>query len=230
MRVTSNSFAPRSASGFIVLEGVNGAGKTTLQNRIAEFFKTNAQEVITTREPGATALGKTLRSLVLEHPQEAPCEMAELFIFAADRAQHVEKIIRPGTARGAWVISDRYFYSTVAFQGYGRGINQNTINQINALAIAETRPDLVILLDLDPATGLQRTQRRQHEPVTGTDTFEKETLAFHTRIREGFLSMADSMQEAFAVIDAAQNQQHIFDATLPYLQALLKAPRVGVGA
>ena len=227
MRVTSSSFSPTSASGFIVLEGVNGAGKTTLQTRIAELLKSRGQNVVVTREPGSTALGKTLRSLVLEHPQEAPCELAELFIFAADRAQHVEKVIKPATAKGDWVVSDRYFYSTVAFQGYGRGIDQATIRQITTLAISGVHPDLVLLLDLDPAAGLKRTRQRQAEPMGGSDMFEKETLDFHTRIRNGFLEIAQSSPQAFAVIDASATPDQIFEAARPYIERLLQAPRQG---
>lgn len=225
MRVDSDSFAPASASGFIVLEGVNGAGKTTLQTRLADFIKSKGHKAVITREPGSTALGKTLRSLVLEHPKEAPCEMAELFIFAADRAQHVDRVIRPATERGEWVISDRYLYSTVAFQGYGRGIDQNIVTQITKLAVSGVYPDLVLLLDLDAAAGLRRTQKRGTEPAAGEDKFEKETLEFHKRIREGFLTIAQQSQQAFAVLDASKTPDQIFEAARPYLEILLRAPR-----
>lgn len=208
-----------------MLEGVNGAGKTTLQTRIAEFLKSQGHNPVMTREPGSTALGKTLRSLVLEHPQEAPCEMAELFIFAADRAQHVDRVIRPCTARGDWVISDRYFYSTIAFQGYGRRIDQTVISQITKLAVGGIYPDLVLLLDLDPAAGLARTQGRNAGPIGGDDMFEKETLDFHQRIRNGFLEIAQQSEQAFAVLDASQTPDQIFAAARPYLEALLRAPR-----
>jgi dTMP kinase len=225
MRVDPSTFSPKKASGFIVLEGVNGAGKTTLQTKIAEFFHSHSERTILTREPGSTALGKTLRSLVLEHPEEVPCEMAELFIFAADRAQHVDKVIRPGMHGGAWVVSDRYYYSTVAFQGYGRGINGETIRQVTSLAIDGVMPDLVLLLDLDPAVGLARTQSRKSGPVQNSDSFEAETLEFHTRIRNGFLEIAKTFKENFAVLDANQAPDKLFEQTRPYLEALLKAPR-----
>ena len=208
-----------------MLEGVNGAGKTTLQTRIADFLKSRGHKAIITREPGSTALGKTLRSLVLEHPEEAPCELAELFIFAADRAQHVDRVIRPAAARGEWVVSDRYLYSTVAFQGYGRGIDQTIISQITKLAVSGVYPDLVLLLDLDAAAGLQRTQRRQNEPVAGEDKFEKETLEFHKRIRNGFLEIAQQSEQPFAVLDASKSPDQIFEDAKPYLEALLRAPR-----
>lgn len=223
MRVTSASFKPSTISRFIVLEGVNGAGKTTLQARMAEFLKAHAQKVVTTREPGSTNLGRTLRTLVLEREGEPPTEMAELFLFAADRAQHVARVIRPAIEAGSWVISDRYFYSTAAFQGYGRGIDHKVINKVNTLAVSGTYPDLVILLDLDPEAGLKRTRSREAQGAkAGVDSFESETLAFHKRIREGFLRIADESPQPFLILDASLPPEEISAQVTPILDWLLK--------
>ncbi len=227
MIVSPSAYSPKKVSGFIVLEGVNGAGKTTLQTRICDFLRKHQHMVVSTREPGSTTLGKSLRALVLEREGEAPCEMAELFLFAADRAQHVERVIRPALTAGSWVISDRYYYSTMAFQGYGRGINRDVVSRINGLAIAGVQPDLVILLDLDPQAGLSRTRRRESGSVRATDSFELENAEFHQRIRSGFLEIAEQTKEPFVVLDASQSPEVIFDTITPLLERLAKAPRTG---
>lgn len=216
------TFSPGKASGFIVLEGVNGAGKTTLQARVCEFLRGRHKVVVSTREPGSTTLGKSLRSLVLEREGEAPCDMAELFLFAADRAQHVDRIIKPALAAGSWVVSDRYYYSTMAFQGYGRGISRDTIAKVNSLAISGVLPDVVLLLDLDPHAGLRRTQSRQGSASRSSDSFELEDLEFHCRIRAGFLEIAEQAQEPFVILDASQSPEQIFDQACRVLEPLLK--------
>jgi dTMP kinase len=178
--------------------------------------------VVLTREPGATVLGKSIRSLVLERKDEAPCERAELFLFAADRAQHVEKVIRPALAAGSWVISDRYFYSTTAFQGYGRQLDRAVIEQVNKLAVADTYPGLVLLLDLDPQTGLERARGRQAGAAEKIhDAFEAEALEFHRRIREGFLEIAAQSSQPFAILDASRSREAVFETARVYLDVLL---------
>lgn len=186
---------------FIVLEGVNGAGKTTLQSRLAKYLRDRGENVICTREPGGTELGKGVRSLVLGSGRGNVVDRAELFLFAADRAQHVEEVIRPAIKSGKIVISDRYFYSTLAFQGHGRGINPDLIWNINKIAVDGLLPDLVLVLDLDPRTGLERN-KKDAGSKDGPDSFEEEELSFHTRIRNGFLEVAKSRQESFIIIDA----------------------------
>lgn len=209
-------------SRFLVLEGVNGAGKSSLQKSIAAYLTSAEESVVLTREPGATVLGKSIRSLLLERKDEAPCERAELFLFAADRAQHVEKVIRPALAAGSWIISDRYFYSTTAFQGYGRKLDRAVIEQVNKLAVADTYPALVLLLDLDPQAGLERARGRQAEAAEKIhDAFEAEALDFHRRIREGFLEIAAQSPDPFAILDASRSQESVFEAARTYVDALL---------
>lgn len=186
---------------FIVLEGVNGAGKTTLQSHLAGYLKARKEQVVCTREPGGTEIGKEIRSLVLGSGKGKVVDRAEMFLFAADRAQHVEEVIKPAINTGKIVISDRYFYSTLAFQGYGRGINTELIWEINRIAVDEILPDVVFLLDLDPKTGLERN-RKGGSFKDGPDAFEDEEVSFHRRIREGFLDIAKSRRESFIVIDA----------------------------
>lgn len=197
-------FAFANPRGFFVIDGVNGAGKSTvvklLQQRIAERGITTHF----TREPGGTSLGAELRKLLLTSQEPLP-PMAELFLFAADRATHVATKITPALARGEFVISDRYHYSTTAFQGYGRGLDLATIESVNEIACQGLTPDGVLLLDLPPEIGLRRTARRESEQ----DNFESEELAFHERIRSGFLALARERKEPFFVIDADASPQDV---------------------
>jgi dTMP kinase len=213
MLVSSSSFAPAGSKGFFVLEGVNGAGKSTLQKKLAEYLTQCGIDTILTREPGATPIGNEIRSLVLETKAGTPAALTEIFLFAADRAEHVEKIIAPALKERKAVISDRYYYSTIAFQGYGRGLDRETIQSVNTVAIAGVTPDFVLLLDLDPAEGLRRTSTRTGQE--GTDAFEKEKLSFHERLRKGFLEIAKSSKEAFLIVDASKSPEEIFNFVKP---------------
>ncbi len=203
MRVNLDKKPSSTPKGFIVIEGANGGGKSTLQRALAAYLEAKGKKVLLTREPGATKLGVELRSILLEGKVGKLTPRAELLLFAADRAEHVETVIRPAVNAGSLVISDRYFYSTSAFQGNGRGLDKATIEILNELAVASMLPDLVILLDLDAAIGLARIRER------GGDSFEKEDLAFHRRIRDGFLALADTRPEPFLVIDATQSAAQV---------------------
>ena len=170
--LTSNNF-----SGFIVFEGVNGAGKGTLINEIAQRISAQNIPVIQTFEPGATALGAKIRNMLLGQSEQKLSELSELLLFAADRAEHVHSVIAPNLNCGKAILCDRYYYSTSAFQGYGRGIDLELINSLNSVATQGVLPDLVILLDLDPAEGLRRAAQRENNAQT--DSFEQEDLEFH---------------------------------------------------
>lgn len=214
--------------GFVVLEGVNGAGKSTLQARLKAFIEARNVAVVSTFEPGATAQGKELRRLLLDRslPQVSP--LSELLLFAADRHEHVTQIIRPALAENKIVISDRYLYSTIAFQGYGRGLSRPTIDSLNDLAIDGTMPDVVILLDLDPKEGLARAQRRtasqaQASEKGAADAFESEAMKFHERLRNGFLELARTRPEPFVVLDAAKGPDDVFLEASKVIAALLAA-------
>ena len=220
-----------TATGFIVLEGVNGAGKTTLQRRIVEYIRKRGRESVATREPGATPVGEAIRTLVLSPRPDKITPTAELLLFAADRAEHVAKFIRPNLARGVTVVSDRFSYSTTAFQGFGRGLDQATIERLNAIAVDATVPDLVILLDLDAATGLARTAGRAPAGKSSaeSDAMESEAIDFHNRIRHGFLTLAATQPEPFVVLDARRSPDELFASLVPLLDrwigALRSAPK-----
>ncbi|MDZ4785162.1 MAG: dTMP kinase [bacterium] len=214
MIVEPLKFSPKEKPKFIVLEGLNGAGKTTLQAEMVKFLTSRGIKTKATREPGATEIGKSLRSLVLGAKKGEISELAEMFIFAADRAQHADKVIRPLINVGQVVISDRYFYSTLAFQGYGRQLGEELVWSINKIAIDGVIPDLVILLDIDPMAGLERNKGSSGStPLKdGPDSFENEELAFHNRIRLGFLSLAKTRPEPFFVIDATQDRKDVWNS------------------
>ena len=196
-------------SVFITIEGIEGSGKSTLQRRMAEYLTAKGCAVRLTREPGATVIGREIRNLLLDPRNTALAPAAEVALFAADRAQHVAEVIKPALARGEIVISDRYLHSTLAYQGYGRGYPLPDLEALNTLATGGLQPDLVLLLDLDPASGLARASRRSSEASSGETAdehswsrFEEEEVAFHERVRQGFLQLAGREKERFVILNA----------------------------
>jgi len=183
----------------ITFEGGEGAGKTTQIARLAERLRQERglQNILTTREPGDGPLGEELRRLALHPPMGMPVdERAELFMMLADRAQHVGQVIMPHLAADGIVLCDRFADSSVAYQGYGRGLDISRIHALNEMATQGLVPTRTVLLDLDPAVGLTR----QHE----RSRMEEERLPFHLRVRDGFLKLAGQEPERIAVIDAAR--------------------------
>ena len=186
---------------FIVLEGVEGCGKTTQLQRLQQWFADGrwpADSVVTTREPGGTELGSELRQILLAHRDGEPMqERAELLLYAADRAQHVEGFIKPQLAAGAMVLCDRYTDSTVAYQGYGRGLSLELIEQLNQLATNGLTSDLTLWLDVDVEIGLARAKKR-----STPDRFEQATIDFHRRIQTGYQALAKANPQRIVRVDA----------------------------
>ena len=204
--LVSSQFTLSKSPAFIAFEGINGCGKTTLHKRLSAKLVASGHSVCDTREPGGTPLGIEIRKLLLEWSGEKKSSRAELLLFAADRAEHVDKVIRPNLSRGTWVLTDRFIYSTITFQGHGRGIDRQLLDQANTLAIQGTVPDLVILLDLVPEEAFKRIASRNS---SSRDSFEEEELAFHTRIRDGFLECAKESPVPFLVLDATQTPEEL---------------------
>lgn len=165
---------------FISLEGIEGAGKTTLIQKMIVYFQNMGREVLLTREPGGSDLGKKLRSIIL-NAEEKICPPAELFLFLADRAEHVQTCIKPALAQGKIVLCDRFIDSTVAYQGYGRDMDVKELKMLNDLAAQGLKPDLTLLLDIDPQIGLARANARNKEQnlTVKEGRFEAEALEFH---------------------------------------------------
>jgi dTMP kinase len=207
MKVDPKTFRLSTRPAFIAFEGINGCGKTTLHRKVSEHLRSRSVALVDTREPGGTPLGKEIRKLLLEWSGDKKSDRCELLLFAADRAEHVEKVIKPSLAAGAWVLCDRYIYSTITFQGHGRGIDRAWLNQANALATQGLEPDLVVLLDLDPTVALNRISKRSDN---GRDSFEDEELEFHSRIRRGFLEVAQETSTPFLVLDATESPETLF--------------------
>jgi dTMP kinase len=183
----------------ITVEGVEGSGKSTHCRRLAERLKARGLEVVLTSEPDGTALGVAIRAL-FEADGPPPTPLTQTFLFMAARQQHVSQLIRPALGRGAVVISDRYADATVAYQGFGQGMDVQTIRDLNALATGGVLPDLTIVLDLDPTVGMARIGSRKH------DAFERMDLAFHKRVREGYLEIARAEKNRVVVLKADQEK------------------------
>jgi dTMP kinase len=168
----------------ITLEGVEGSGKTTQMARLERWLRRQERKVERTREPDGTRLGVAIRRL-FERPGVEPAPLGEVFLFMAARQQHVAEKIRPWLDRGRIVLSDRYADATVAYQGYGRGVDRDLIRELNARATSGVVPDLTLLFDLDPAEGMRRVRTRDRR----LDNFEREALAFHRKVRRGYLEI-----------------------------------------
>ena len=187
----------------IAFEGVEGSGKSTQLELLRRLLEERGREVVVTREPGGTPAGERVRALVLDpavelHPR------AEALLFAAARAELVEAVIRPALERGAVVLCDRYLDSSLAYQGGARGLGRGPVEQINRFATGGLLPDLVLLLDLDPAAGLAR---RPRDP----DRIEAQDLGFHRRVRDAFRDLAAAEPGRFAVVDAAAPVEEVAD-------------------
>jgi dTMP kinase len=183
-------------SVFFTFEGIDGCGKTTQLNLLAEYLRAQGREVVTTREPGGTKLAEAIRNYLL-HSTQPLDSRAELLLFGAARAQHVAEVIRPALRSGAFVLSDRFADSSVAYQGAGLGLSADFIRQMNAFATAELSPHLTLFLDVDPAVG-QRRRAAERD-----DRIEARGLEFQAKVREGFVSIARDEPERMIVLDAS---------------------------
>jgi dTMP kinase len=181
----------------ITVEGVEGSGKSTQCRHLAALLRGRGLEVVETSEPDGTPLGQAVRGLFEFEPRPSP--LTQAFLFLAARQEHVARVIQPALARGAVVLSDRYTDATLAYQGYGQGLDLQTIHELNALATGGLLPDLTLLLDLDPGMGVRRIAGR---PL---DAFERMDVAFHQRVREGYLEIARADKRRVLVFDAARD-------------------------
>ena len=184
----------------ITVEGVEGSGKSSQCARLAQYLTRRGIEVVQTSEPDGTPLGLRIRAL-FEADGPTPTPLTQTFLFMAARQEHVTRVIGPALTRGAVVISDRYADATVAYQGHGQGVDVQTIGELNMLATGGALPDLTLVLDLDPVVGMQRIRGR------ALDAFEKMDLAFHRRVREGYLEIARSDKSRVVVLDAGRDPQ-----------------------
>jgi len=205
---------------FITLEGPEGAGKTTQLRDLAGFLRHRGLSVVTTREPGGTAIGDQVRHVLHDTANAAMSPTAEVLLYAASRAQLVAEVIRPALAAGHIVLCDRYADSTTAYQGYGRGLNRDDLAALTAIATGGLRPDLTLLLDLEVERGLARRRDRGEE----MNRLDLETVEFHRRVRDGYLALAAAEPARWLRIDAdrpsAEVQAELRQAVLARLVAL----------
>ncbi len=210
---------------FITFEGGEGSGKTTQIALLADALRERGHAVVETREPGGTPLGQSLRQLLLrphtDQPTATPALPAELLLMLADRAQHIHEVILPGLQAGRIVLCDRYADSTTAYQGHARGFDLADIAWLNAFVCGECRPQLTFVLDLPVAVGRRRAHERRG--AAAVDHFEAASVAFHDRVREGFLSIARTEPERVCLIDAAQDIEAVHAAILEGVHTRLPA-------
>lgn len=202
---------------FIVFEGIDGSGKTTQLQKTLAFLENRGRRVVVTREPGGTALGAKIRSLLLDVNHRGMDSLCELMLYAADRSNHVAEIIAPALSRGDVVLCDRYTLSTLAYQGYGRGLPLDTIASLNRMATHGCVPDLTLILDVDPYLSRDRIAQHRREP----DRLEQEKLEFFERVRHGYLTEAEKEPERYAVIDGAREPEAVFHSIQKALETLL---------
>lgn len=188
-------------SRLITFEGIEGSGKSTQIQRLRDHLGAAGYRVITTREPGGCRIADDIRHILLASTNTALAPTAELLLYAAARAQHVAEVIRPALDRGEIVLCDRYVDATVAYQGWGRMLDLALIEQLNRTAAGTTLPDLTLLLDLPVEEGLHRARQRNHQATIDEGRFEAESIAFHQRVRDGYLDCA-ARDKRFVLIDA----------------------------
>ena len=202
---------------FITFEGIDKSGKTTLAELLVDTLRAKGHQVVLTKEPGGTALGEDIRHLVLDPRDEpGPCPAAEVLLFAADRAQHVDEVIRPALASGKVVVSDRFTDSTLAYQGYGRGFDLAELKAVMQTATGGLEPGLTVLVDVDLATARQRGWGKD------PDRLESGSHAFFERVRSGFLSLCEATPDRYCRVDGRLEVEDlagkILDSTLKRLR------------
>lgn len=220
--------APAAQRGFLLtLEGGEGVGKSTQQLLLLKRLRDAGIRALGTREPGATPLGVEIRAMLIELAQDAPSHRTELMLYLADRAQHVRDFLAPHLAQPVVVVCDRFVDSSEIYQGRARGLGRDWVRQLNRWVCGEVWPDLTILLDLDPATGLKRVLERSGELGLVPDRLEAEGLAFHRAIREGFLEQAQAEPGRIQVVEASQPAEQVAQAVWRVAWPRLQAWRAG---
>jgi dTMP kinase len=193
---------------FITFEGIDGCGKSTQISMFETMLRERGISPVVTQEPGGTMIGVAIRKILLDvkHTQLTP--LAELFLYEADRAQHMSEVIKPALEAGKWVICDRYFDATTVYQGVTLGYHEKLIGQLNLVAGFHTVPDVTFLLDCPAEIGLQRIEKRRRHDIK-KDRFERKSLDFHTKIRYGYLALAQEHKDRFRIIDSTLNKDQV---------------------
>ncbi len=197
---------------FITFEGPDGCGKTTQMNLLAQYFEKKGKKVVLTREPGGKGLGEKVREILLNYNGEVS-DRCESFLFLADRAQNIDIIVKPAVEKGEIVLCDRHIDSTVAYQGYGRGLDINEINILNNLATGGKKPDLTLVFDVDVETSMKRVGKEK-------DRMESAGIDFHNRVRNGYLELAKQEPDRIKVLDATKTIEEIHEKVVEIVEKL----------
>ena len=205
---------------FITIEGGDGSGKTTQLEFMKEYFREKGENAIFTREPGGTPIGEKIRGIILDQDNREMEPMTEMLLYAASRAQLVEQVIKPALARGRIVVCDRYTDSSIAYQGYGRGLG-NSVSAVNTYAMAGCVPDLTFLLKLDPEKGSERAGEEY-----GQDRIENEDTEFHRAVYEGYLQIEKQEPDRIVGIDASQSIEEVRLQIQEYLDRMMRNRKV----
>lgn len=225
MQAFDSTEQPGARRGFMVVcDGSNGAGKTTLIETLRCHLEEQGHEVVVTREPGGTPIGEKIREVLLSPDSPEMCDLTELMLFGAARAQHLREKILPALAAGKVVLCDRFDSATVSFQHYARGLSLDLVERINALALGDFRPDLYLILDLDPVAGLERVRQRG----AALDRLEGEKLAFLQRARNGYLQQARQDPQRFKVLDASRDALLVAAEAIALVESVAGRPVVSV--
>ncbi len=209
---------------FITFEGIEGSGKSTQIVMLANYLTAHNRPVTLTREPGGTAIGDQVRKILLDPGNTDLTPAAELLLYAASRAQHLEELIRPELAAGKIVLCDRFSDATLAYQGFGRGLNRDMICELDRIVTRGMRPDLTILLDIDVPAGLRRARGRNSSRGLETEArFENEDLEFHDRVRQGYRQLAEREPGRFRIIDASAAPDEVQDRVRRIVNDALEA-------
>ncbi len=206
----------RSRGLFVTFEGGEGAGKTTQINRVYETLTSKGYAAVKTLEPGGTNLGTGIREILLHQDENPIFKECELFLYLADRAQHVQEVILPALNDGKIVLCDRFNDSTLAYQGTARNLDVKLIRSLCKAAADGLVPDLTLFLDLDPKIGLERAKKKNAH-----DRLERENLSFHTKVREGFLALAQEEPERFHTINASQDIDTVYTQSIAEIKSAL---------
>ena len=202
---------------FITFEGIEGCGKTTQIGLLTSFLESLHRPFLLTREPGGTGVGEQIRQILLSSENVGIEPMAELYLYAAARVQHLRQVISPALREGKVVICDRFADATLAYQGYGRGVDLAWIEEIHARTMENVKPDLTFLLDLPVEEGLRRALKRMEKHSVKEDRFEKEALDFHRRVREGYLILARNQPRRIIALDGMKEEKTLHREILTHL-------------
>lgn len=204
---------------FITFEGPEGAGKTTILNKLKDILQEQGFKVLQTREPGGISISEQIREVLLNQENVAMDERTEALLYAAARRQHLVEKVLPALEEGTMVLCDRFIDSSLAYQGYARGLGVDAVYQINRFAIGETMPNLTLYFDIDPKEGLARIQANEDREVNRLDM---EKLSFHEKVREGYLMLVERFPERMKVVEASVSIEMVLEKTLAIIQDYVK--------